>query len=125
MAVAAEFSSRYGVPAGPAPVVGHSDPNLANYLSDGAIVRIVDFEDAGISTVEYELASLVEHLASRDGDWSAFLARFDVDAAQLLADRRLTAALWLHFLTAQQNLSYQNPPDIVRRQAERFLALMA
>lgn len=55
-------------------VLGHIDPNLANYLWDGHRVRIVDFEDAGRSDPEFELADLVEHIAARNTDWTPFLA---------------------------------------------------
>jgi hypothetical protein len=41
-----------------AKVVGHRDPNLANYLWDGHRVRIVDFEDAAVSDPATELALL-------------------------------------------------------------------
>src|SRR5690606_15055948 len=57
-------------------VLGHADPNPANYLFDGERVRIVDFEDAGRSDVAMELATLVEHLGTRTWDAPAFLSRF-------------------------------------------------
>ncbi len=106
-------------------VVGHSDPNLANYLWDGETVRLVDFEDAGRSDVAYELATLVEHLSARGTDWKRFLARFDVDAARVLAARRLAASLWLTMLLPGGVAARRNPPDTLERQAERLLALMA
>ncbi|MEV6410501.1 phosphotransferase [Kribbella sp. NPDC051718] len=55
------------------PVIGHVDPNLANYLWDGTRLRIIDFEDAGQSDLAVELASLLEHIASRSTDWTDFL----------------------------------------------------
>ena len=55
-------------------VLGHSDPNLANYLWDGARVRVVDFEDAGRSDPVYELATLVEHLSARETDCTGSLS---------------------------------------------------
>src|SRR4030095_6470747 len=94
-------------------VLGHSDPNLANYLWDGERVRIVDLEDAGHSDLAYELATLVEHRSARDTDWDCFLARFDVHPAHLLASRRLAAALWLRFLAGRRSAA------IVEEQAER------
>lgn len=88
---------------GPA-VVGHGDPNLANYLWDGVRVRVVDFEDAGRSDVAYELATLVEHLSARGLDAEAFCDRFEVDPVRLRAARR-------------------NPPGTLDAQAVRLLAL--
>jgi hypothetical protein len=80
------------------PVLGHSDPNLANYLWDGRRVRIVDFEDAGSSDIPYELGTLVEHRTAIGGDWAGLIAGFDVDPARLLDSRRLAAAHWLVLL---------------------------
>jgi len=87
-------------------------------------VRIVDFEDAGSSDRAYELATLVEHLSARGGDWEPFLARFDVDADRLLAGRRTAAALWLHLLLTVEAARRRNPPDAPRLQAERLLDLL-
>ncbi len=60
-------------PGGHAPVLGHGDGNLANYLWDGSRVRIVDFEDAGRSDRAFELAEITEHAST----WVD--TRFDVD----------------------------------------------
>src|SRR5262245_59556183 len=49
-----------GLPA----VFGQGDTNLANFLWDGERVRIVDFEDSGLSDRAFELAVLVEHLSA-------------------------------------------------------------
>jgi hypothetical protein len=62
----------------PPTVLGHAHPNLANYLWDEHRIRIVDFEDAGRSDSEFELADLVEHLAARFTDWTPFLTIFDL-----------------------------------------------
>jgi hypothetical protein len=80
------------------PVLGHRDPNLANYLWDGRVIRIVDFEDAGVSDPANEVALLVEHWSARAVDASTLCARFDVDPARLLAARRLWAMFWLWLL---------------------------
>jgi len=109
---------------GPETVLGHSDPNVTNYLWDGARVRIVDFEDAGRSDRAYELATLAEHLSARGGDWEAFLGRFDVDRDRLLAGRRTAAALWLHTLLTLDAARARNPPGAARRQAEHLLTLL-
>ncbi|GIG61437.1 hypothetical protein Lfu02_58090 [Longispora fulva] len=105
-------------------VLGGADPNLANYLWDGERVRIVDFEDAGRSDPEIELADLVEHLRARATDWTAFLAGFDLDPDRLLAGRRLFAAFWLHLLLPGGRAEARNPPGTLDRQAARVLGLL-
>jgi hypothetical protein len=99
-------------------VVGHGDSNLANYLWDGQRVAIVDFEDGGWSTIEYELASLIEHRSAADTDWDGFVARFGVEPEQVLPARVVCAALWLWLLIRRHPDS-----ESVRDQAERVLAL--
>ena len=106
-------------------VIGHGDPNLANYLWDGKRVRIVDFEDAGVSDVAVELANLVEHLSARQTDWAAFLARFEVDPRRLLTARRLWSIFWLTLLRPGGASYHRNPPGTSAVQAERVLALLA
>lgn len=106
-------------------VIGHGDPNLANYLWDGERVRIVDFEDAGVSDVAVELANLVEHMAARQMDWTAFLARFEVDPQRLLTARRLWSIFWLTLLRPGSPSFHRNPPGTVVEQADRVLTLLA
>ncbi len=109
----------------PPPVLGHSDPNLANYLWDGSRIRIVDFEDAGRSDIAYELATLVEHMSARDTDWTGFCARFDVDQGRLHQVRQLCAAFWLYFLLRDRtSAARRNPPEVLERQARRLLDLV-
>jgi hypothetical protein len=109
----------------PAPgVIGHGDPNLANYLWDGHRVRIVDFEDAGVSEVAVELANLVEHLSARQTDWTIFLARFEVDPLRVLTARRLWSVFWLALLRSGSRSALRNPPGTTAGQAERVLALL-
>ncbi|MEU0092801.1 aminoglycoside phosphotransferase family protein [Kribbella sp. NPDC006257] len=108
-----------------ASVIGHGDPNLANYLWDGERVRIVDFEDAGVSDVAVELATLVEHLSARQTDWSAFLGRFPVDPLRLLTARRLWAIFWLTLLRPGGPSAHRNPPETPVEQANRLVALLA
>jgi len=122
-------SSGAGWP-GLATVYGQGDANLANFLWDGARIRIVDFEDSGVSDRAFELAVLVEHLSAwsdsgLDGD--AFLRAFELSAAERsrLADcRRLAALFWLLCLRPGGSASLRNPPGTLRRQAERLLALL-
>ncbi|GAA1543431.1 phosphotransferase [Kribbella lupini] len=105
-------------------VIGHGDPNLANYLWDGERVRIIDFEDAGRADLAVELANLVEHLASRGADWSGFLAQYQVDAERLLSARRLYAAFWLTLIRPGGPSAHRNPPGTAELQAERLLNLL-
>ena len=118
------LSSALSPDGGPA-IVGHGDPNLANYLWDGLRVRVVDFEDAGRSDVAYELATLVEHLSARAVDAAAFCARFDVDAGRLRAARALWAAFWLHLLLPGGPAARRNPPGTLDAQARRLLDLLS
>jgi hypothetical protein len=82
-------------------VLGQGDANLANFLWDGELVRIVDFEDSGVSDRAFELAVLVEHVSAwRDAglDADRFIAGFRLSATERshLADwRRLLALYWL------------------------------
>jgi hypothetical protein len=105
-------------------VLGHSDANLANYLWDGRVVRIVDFEDAGRSDRAYELGGLVEHLSAHPTDWAGFLQRFDVDAERLRRSRILFASLWFYWLLPGNLAAKRNPPEALGRQAERLLTLL-
>lgn len=107
-----------------ATVLGHRDPNLANYLWDGRQVRIVDFEDAAVSDPATELAILVEHLSTRRLDAAAFCAQFDVDPRRLLAARRLWAMFWLGLLLPGGPSAPRNPPGTADGQAQRLLNLL-
>jgi aminoglycoside phosphotransferase (APT) family kinase protein len=105
-------------------ILGHSDPNLSNYLWDGSRVRIVDFEDAGRSDPAYELATLMEHLGARGTDWTEFGARLGVDQGRLREGRRLAASLWLHMLLPGGPSANRNPPGTLELQAKRLLDLL-
>ncbi|WP_344222509.1 phosphotransferase [Kribbella sancticallisti] len=107
------------------PVLGHGDPNLSNYLWDGVTVRIIDFEDSGVSDLALELANLVEHLAGRETDWSGLLSHFPVEPQRLLTARRLWAAFWLTLLRPGGPAYHRNPPSTAVDQAERVLRLSA
>ncbi len=120
---AVEFFAGPPLPASDQTVIGHSDPNIANYLWDGARIRIVDFEDAGRSDVAYELGTLVEHLSARDTDWEEFLARFDVDRERLRRARCVFAGLWLYWLLPGNGAANRNPPETLDHQARRLLRL--
>lgn len=105
-------------------VIGHGDPNLSNYLWDGSRVRIVDFEDSGVSDLSFELANLVEHLAGRGTDWDSFGDRFPVDQRRLLTGRRLWAIFWLTLLRPGGPAESRNPPGTGQLQGERVLGLL-
>jgi hypothetical protein len=106
------------------PVLGHADPNLANYLWDGTRIRIVDFEDAGRSDLATELATLVEHLGARATNWDVFLGNFDVDPARLLAARRTWAVFWLQLLLPGGPAARRNPPETLPAHCEHVLNLL-
>lgn len=106
------------------PVLGQGDPHLANFLVDGDVVHLVDFEDAGRSTEVYELANLVEHLANRETGFEAVIDAFDVDASDLLLCRRLVALFWFLLLAPGGGAHARNPPGAFEAQGRRLLALL-
>ena len=111
-------------------VFGRADGNMANLLWDGERVRLVDFEDAGVSDVAYELADLAEHLST----WTIprlesedLLDRFSlpaVDRERLREYRRLFALFWLLMLLPGHPGHARNPAGTLERQAARLLALL-
>jgi hypothetical protein len=111
-------------------VFGQGDGNLANFLWDGARVRIVDFEDSGIADRAFELSIFVEHLSvwSESGlDGDEFIRAFELTAAERarLADcRRLAALYWLLRLPPDGEQTSDSHPGMLRPQAERLLALL-
>ena len=117
-------------PAGEDAVLGQGDPNLANFLWDGALMRIVDFEDSGVSDRAFELAMLVEHLSAWPDarlDTEAFLAGFSLtrpERSRLAGYRRLAALFWLLMLLPGGTASTRNPPGTLGRQASRLLTLL-
>ncbi len=108
----------------PARILGHRDPNLANYLWDGTRVHIVDFEDAAPSDPATEVALLVEHLSTRGMDSDDLSAQFVVDPARLLAARRAWAMYWLWMLLPGGPSHPRNPADAAKGQALRLLRLL-
>ncbi|MFE5842539.1 phosphotransferase family protein [Streptomyces niveus] len=111
-------------------VFGPGDGNLANYLWDGSRVRIVDFEDSGLSDRAFELAEITEHLASwvdHPLDVASFLDEFDLNAVErvrLQDCRRLLALVWLFLLSFDDPEHPRNPPGTAERQAVRLSALL-
>ncbi len=106
-------------------VLGQGDANLANFLWDGELVRIVDFEDSGVSNRAFELAVLVEHVSAwRDAglDADRFIGGFDLNVTEQshLADwRRLLALYWLLRLRRRADAGG------AAAQAERLLSLLS
>jgi aminoglycoside phosphotransferase (APT) family kinase protein len=105
------------------PVLAHGDPNLTNYLWDGARVRIVDFEDAGAGDRAVELANLVEHLSWRGVDTTQLVRRFAVDPQRYEAARTLWAGFWLTLIAPGGPSAHRNPPGTAEAQAARVLTL--
>ena len=105
-------------------VIGHRDPNLANYLWDGTRVRIVDFEDAARSDSATEVALLVEHLSSRGMNSDELCSRFEVDPVRLLAARKAWAMFWLWMLLPGGPAHNRNPDDTAASQAVRLMGLL-
>ncbi|WP_306948456.1 phosphotransferase family protein [Streptomyces sp. B4I13] len=111
-------------------VFGPGDGNLANYLWDGSRVRVVDFEESGLSDRPFELAEITEHVASwvdQPLDVEMFLDQFDLSAterARLLACRRLLALVWLFLLSFDDPQRPRNPPGTAERQAARLSKLL-
>lgn len=118
-----------GDPAGRQPVFGQTAADLANFLWDGVRVRIVDFEDSGLSDRAFELALLVEHPSAWLGaglDADQFCRAFDLTVAERvrLADcRRLAALHGLLALQPGRAVSERNPADPLVHQAERLLSM--
>ena len=111
-------------------VLGHGDPNLANFLWDADRIRLVDFEDSGPSDRASELAILAEHISVWPEprlDADDFLALFDLTRAEqtrALDFRRLAALFWLIMLRPGSPSSTRNPPGALERQADRLLMLL-
>ncbi|MFF0338927.1 phosphotransferase family protein [Kribbella sp. NPDC004875] len=106
------------------PVVAHGDPNLTNYLWDGTLVRIIDFEDAGLGDRTVELANLVEHLSGRATDWTSLVRRFAVDPGRFRAARCLWAGFWLTLIGPGGPSAHRNPPGTAAAQAQRVVRLV-
>jgi aminoglycoside phosphotransferase (APT) family kinase protein len=104
-------------------VFGQGDSYLGNFLWDGSRLRVVDFEDSGLSDRAFELACLTEHIgmwleAGIDAD--DILGRCDLTAAEsarVLFFRRGFAIFWLY-------LVLERPGPVAGQQAERVLSLL-
>jgi Ser/Thr protein kinase RdoA (MazF antagonist) len=109
--------------------LGIADLNPANVLVHGRTVRLVDFEDGGLSDPAYELADHVEHLGSRlpgvyDVHALPAAVGLDEEALQRMAAYRpLFAAFWLAMLLPGNGAWRRNPPGTTEEQAEHFMRL--
>jgi thiamine kinase-like enzyme len=118
------------VPASRLTALGIADLNPANVLWDGRTVRLVDFEDGGLSDPAYELADHVEHLGSRlPGvyDVQALPVAVGLDDGareRMAAYRPLWAAFWLAMLLPGNGGWRRNPRGTTEGQARHFLALV-
>ncbi len=121
-------------PALPEPrlsALGIADLNPANVLVHGRTVRLVDFEDGGLSDPAYELADHVEHLGSRlpgvyDVHALPAAVGLDEEALQRMAAYRpLFAAFWLAMLLPGNGAWRRNPPGTTEEQAEHFMRLVS
>ena len=129
--VARAFVASPPVPEPVFTALGIADLNPANVLWDGRRVRLVDFEDGGLSDPAYELADHVEHLGSRlPGvyDVRALVDAVGLDAEareRLEAYRPLWAAFWLAMLLPGNGGWRRNPRGTTEGQALHFMALAA
>lgn len=112
------------------PVMGIADLNPANVLWDGAVCRLVDFEDGGRTKREFDLADHVEHIAARrhrvyDANLLArAVALTDVERRAFLTYRKLWALFWLHALLPGNSAYLRNPPPgTTESQARHVLEL--
>lgn len=111
-------------------VLGIADLNPANVLWDGQVVRLVDFEDGGLTDPAYELADHVEHLGSRlhgvydDRALTDAVGLDAEDRVRMAAYRPLWAAFWLAMLVPGSGSWHRNPPGTAEAQAAHFMALV-
>ena len=112
------------------PVFARADGNAGNLIWDGSRVRLVDFEDSGVSDLAYEIADTVEHLSvwSDSGIAAAdLLDRFALspaDQSRVGEYRRLWALFWLLMLLPGNPAHGRNPAGTLERAATRLLAQM-
>ncbi len=110
--------------------LGIADLNPPNVMWDGRVVRLLDFEDGGLSDPAYELADHVEHLGSRlpgvyDPDALATAVGLDdEDRERMVAYRPLWAAFWLAMLLPGNTAWRRNPRGTTEAHAAHFMALV-
>ncbi len=126
------LASPASAPRGPLdPVLGLADGNLGNLLWDGGAVRLVDFEDAGLSDPAYEVADCLEHVTVRvpggvEADALISAAGLTAEqAVRVAAYRPLMAAFWMVMLLPGNAGFARNPPGTTEGQARHLLALLS
>jgi hypothetical protein len=113
----------------PSPAFCLNDGNLANYLWDGATVRVVDLESAGRLDRAFDLADFVEHISPRARAGiraEDLLGRLDLrpdERARVEAYRPAFAVFWLLRLLPGGGSARRNPPGTLEAQAEHLLSL--
>jgi len=129
LAVARDHVAAPRLPEPRETALGIADLNPANVMWDGRAVRLIAFEDGGLSDPAYELADHVEHLGSRlPGVYDAHALAEAVgldeeDRARLTAYRPLFAAFWLAMLLPGNGGWRRNPRGTTEAQAAHFMAL--
>lgn len=109
---------------------GVGDFNLANFIDDGAEIRLVDFEDAGRSDRAVELADFVEHLSSRANPYPVWRDALGVEAMgpherlRYEATRIIAAISWLWLLFPGMPGDGRNPSGACASQAARLDGLL-
>jgi hypothetical protein len=112
------------------PVIALADGNPANLVWDGERVRLLDFEDAGLSDRAYEVADLVEHAGTRlprlapPEALAAATGLPDEARPRFLGCRRLFACFWLAMLLPGGRGFHRNPPGSTEDQARHLLRLL-
>jgi thiamine kinase-like enzyme len=110
-------------------VFSRGDANLTNYLWQDDRVRLIDWEDSGISDPAFELGDMAEHLTTRalgEDLWDQLreaTGLTQADRSRVAAARRLMACFWLAVLERRKK---RNDPIInvdLPTQADRVLEL--
>jgi aminoglycoside phosphotransferase (APT) family kinase protein len=110
-------------------VFSRGDANLTNYLWHDGRVRLVDWEDSGMSDPAFELGDMAEHLTTRALDEDLWDQLRDAtglthaDRARVAVARRLMACFWLAVVERRKK---RNDPIInvdLPTQADRVLKL--
>jgi len=128
--IGSDWDTRAASIGTPSPIFGLCDGNLANYLWDGQVVHVIDFESAGRNDRAFDIADLVEHISMRLGSEIVaddLLKRLDLRADErerIHAYRPAFAAFWLLRLLPDGAAHRRNPPGTLEDQAEHLLAVL-
>jgi len=105
------------------------DTNPANYLDDGERLRLVDFEDGGMSDPVFEIADMAEHFATRHLPEQTWLrvarATGITDHHRLGQARVIVASFWLALTIRRVHRGLvMRPPVTPSDQARRLQGLL-